>query len=111
MLHLHSSLLTVRAHAALVLVWWCAQVFEFDLDPDLEYKQVSERYLKAIKAWAEDAAAGRGATSDCAFYLFVDDDAYIHMQAWEALLNRPGVDAGAVWCEAAAVVLSFVFCP
>eukprot|EP00750_Incisomonas_marina_P029850 INCI7232.6.p1 GENE.INCI7232.6~~INCI7232.6.p1 ORF type:complete len:592 (-),score=83.18 INCI7232.6:481-2256(-) len=72
------------------------QVFAFDLDPDLEYKQVSERYLGAIKAWAEDAAAG-GETSDCAFYLFVDDDAYIHMQAWEALLNRPGVDAGAIW--------------
>ena len=79
---------------------WHLQVFAFDLDPDLEYKQVSERYLGAIKAWAEDAAAG-GETSDCAFYLFVDDDAYIHMQAWEALLNRPGVDAGAIWCEGA----------
>lgn len=72
------------------------QAFRTDLDPDLSYERVSERYLGLIKAWA-DELKGNGQTSDCGFYLFVDDDAYIHMPAWEALFNRPDIRAQDVW--------------
>ncbi len=63
------------------------------------YYSVSERYLGALKAWVDDAK-NNGSTSNCGFYLFVDDDAYIHMPV------RGGVLAAVV--VFAAVVVAVV---